>query len=268
MRPLRLALILGLITWSTGCGDKNPTRPTGQAPALTSLAITGDDAVLTGVSASYSVTATLTDGTTRTVTPTWTSSNPGVASVDTAGRLDGRTHGSTNLMASYEGRSASKSVQVINNYGGTWVGRYVIRACADTGELTDHDGGWCQSGPGHVGTVDGIRLTLVQGGKNLSEITGTVGSFRETITGLVTADGRLNVGGTLTERDFDYREVTIAILELGSWETSLDSTGGMTGRWAQDLTFLTGRRGTAHTENEVVTMSRFSSNVLPASAIR
>lgn len=265
MRPFRLVSAIALVTLAMGCGDKNPTRPSGTTAAITGFAITGADAVLTGLSASYTVTATLADGTTRTVTPAWTSSNPGVASVDSAGRLDGRAHGSTNLTASYEGRSASKTVQVVNNYEGTWVGSYVIRACADTGDLTNHDGGWCLGGPGRVGTVDGILLTLVQSGKNLSEITGTVGSFRETITGVVTADGRLNLVGTLTERDFDYAEITIAILQLGQWDTNLDGPGGMTGRWAQDMTFPGGRKGTAHTENELVTMSRRSSNVLPAS---
>jgi hypothetical protein len=251
-----------------GCADKNPTGPSGTTSAPTGLAITGADAVLTGLSAGYTVTATLADGTTRTVTPAWASSNLGVASVDSAGRLDGRTHGSTNLTASYEGRSASKTVQVINNYGGTWVGSYIIRACADAGELTDHDGGWCLGGPGRVGTVDGILFTLVQSGKNLSEITGTVGSFPETITGVVTADGRLNLGGTLTFRDFDDRDVTIATVEVRSWDTNIDATGGMTGHFAEDFKSFTGRVGTAHTENELVTMSRRSLNVPTVSAIR
>ena len=43
----------------------------------------------------------------------------------------------------YQGRSVSRTVQVVNNYGGTWEGTYVVRACTDTGDLTDHDGGWC-----------------------------------------------------------------------------------------------------------------------------
>ena len=91
-------------------------------------AIAGPDAVLTGLSASYSVTATLSDGITGTVRPAWTSSNAEVASVDSGGRVEGRGHGSTNLTASYQGRSVSKTVQVVNNYGGTWEGSYVIRA--------------------------------------------------------------------------------------------------------------------------------------------
>ncbi len=42
----------------------------------------------------------------------------------------------------------------------------------------------------------------------------------------------------------------------------------MTGRFSEDLTFLTGRIGTAHTENELVAMTRLSANTLPASANR
>jgi hypothetical protein len=177
MRPLRLTFVLALVILAMGCGDKNPAGPSGSATGVTGLVITGADALLTGISASYTVTATFADGTARTVTPAWTSSNPGVASVDSAGRLDGRAHGSTNLTASYEGRTVSKIVQVVNNYRGTWDGRYVIRVCTDTRDLTDHDGGWCSSGPGRVGTVDGIRMTLVQSGSNLREIAGTIGSF-------------------------------------------------------------------------------------------
>jgi hypothetical protein len=57
-------------------------------------------------------------------------------------------------------------------------------------------------------------------------------------------------------------------VEVGSWDTNLDGIGGMTGRFSEDLTFLTGRIGTAHTENELVAMTRLSSNTLPASANR
>lgn len=268
MRPFRLVLMLALVTWSMGCGAKNPTGPTGQAPPVTGLAITGGDAVLTGVSATYTVTATLADGTTRTVTPAWTSSNPGAASVDSAGHLDGRAHGSTNLTASYEGRSVSKTVQVVNNYGGTWEGRYVIRACRDTGDLTDHDGGWCRGGPGRVGTVRSITMTLVQGGQNLSDMTRTFPGSRETITGVVTADGRLNLGGTVTERDFDYNDVVLATVQFLAWDMNLDGNNGVAGGWSEDLTSFIGRKGTAHTENEVVTMSRRSSSVQQYSVAR
>jgi hypothetical protein len=252
----------------TGCGDKNPTRPTGSGTGVTDFAITGPDAVLSGLSASYVGTATLADRSTRTVTAAWTSSNPAVASVDGSGRLDARSHGSTTLTATYDGRSVSKPVRVVNNYGGSWVGKYVRRACTDTGDLTNHDGGWCLAGPGRVGAVEGILLKLVQSGNNLSEIAGTIGTYRETMTGTVRPDGRLSLGGTLIVRDYYYDDFIVGTVEVGSWDTNLDGTGGMTGRFSEDLTFLTGRIGTAHTENEFVAMTRLSANTLPASANR
>ena len=172
MHPVRLALAIVSVVLTTGCDGKNPAGPSPPAaPPVTDLVITGVDAVLTGVSTTYTATATLSGGT-RAVTPAWTSSNTNVASVDSDGHLSGRAHGSTDLTASYAGRTASKTVQVVNNYGGTWEGRYVIRACTDSGDLTNRDGGWCRKGPGRVGTVESIRLLLSQTGTNLSEITG------------------------------------------------------------------------------------------------
>ena len=268
MRPVRLICVLALVALTTRCGDKNPTRPSGSGTAVTGLAITGPDAVLTGLSTSYTLTATSADGTTRTVTPVWTSSNPAVASVGAAGLLGGRSHGSTTLTATYEGRSVTKPVQVVNNYGGTWVGKYVRRACTDTGDLTSHDGGWCLAGPGRVGAVEGILVKLVQSGNNLSEIAGTIGTYRETMTGTVGPDGRLSLSGTLIVRDYYYDDFIVGTVQVGSWDTNLDGTGGMTGRFSEDLTFLTGRIGTAHTENEFVAMTRLPSNTLPASANR
>ncbi len=250
-----LAILLAL---TLGCGDKNPTAPSPPGPVRTGLTITGPDALLTGLSANYAATATMTDGTTRAVVPTWTSSNPGVARVDGSGRLESRSHGSTMLTASSGGQSASRTVQVVNNYAGSWTGRFVIRACADTGELTDHDGGFCLAGPGRQGSTGWITLTLVQRGSTLTEITGTIGNYSEPITGEVTADGRLSLSGTVTERDFDDPDFTIATHSLGAWDTKLNGNESMTGRWSDDFTSLVSCLGTAHVEHELVTMTRVS----------
>jgi len=271
MRSVRLVLVAVLVTLAAGCSDKNPGGPSPSAGQIvTALVIGGADAVLTGLSASYTATASFSDGTTRSVTPTWVSSDPRVGTVDSTGRLDGRTHGPTNLSATYLGRDASKTVHVVNNYGGTWAGRYVIRACTDTGDLTDHDGGWCATGPGRVGTVAGIALTLVQSGNTLSEITGTFGYFCGTITGVVSADGRLSLAGTVSMPNENFRacESLIGTLRLGPWDTTLDGTGGMTGGWSQDETYFSFRKGTAHTENELIAMTRTSTSGMPASASR
>jgi hypothetical protein len=199
-----------------------------RSPNCYRLVITGVDTVLTGSVTSYTVTATLSDGTTRTVTPVWTSSDPGVGSVDSTGRLDGRAHGSTNLTASYLGRDTSKMVHVVNNYTGTWNGQYIISTCDDSGDLKDHDGGWCR-GRVRVGTVWYIRLVLSQTASNLSEISGTLGladvNVGDKITGVVTADGRLSLTGTLHIHDF-YGEFLLGTVQIQTWDTNLSGPAG------------------------------------------
>lgn len=192
-----------------------------------------------------------------------------MASVDASGRLEGRMHGSTILTATFEGRSSTKSVQVVNNYGGRWEGRYVVRACRDTGELVDHDGGWCLAGYERAGSILGIGMTFVQGGPDLSDVTGTLSFYTGTLTGRVGANGRLTLGGSLTYFTYyDYPIIALGTLQVGPWDTTLDGTDGMTGRWSSLFTSLVGRRGTVHTENELLTMARASTSVRPPSAIR
>ena len=177
MAAFRLALVIVITAFATACnGKSNPAAPT--APAATDLTIIGVDAVRTGLVTNYTVTATLSDGTKREVTATWTSSNTGVASVDSAGRLVGVAHGSTDLTASHEGRSVSKTVQVVNNYDGHWEGTYVVTACNDSGIYRDGvygppytDVPWCQAFD-RVGSVHSITLNLSQGGGNQSVIRG------------------------------------------------------------------------------------------------
>ena len=172
-----------------------------------------------------------------------------------AGHLDGRAHGRATLTARFDATTATKSVQVVNNYAGSWTGRFVIRACTDTGELTDHDGGFCLAGPGRLGSTGWITLTLVHG-STPGEVTGTIGSYSEPITGTVTADGRLSLSGTVTERDFNDPDFTIATHSLGTWDTKLHGSDGMTGRWSDDFTSLVSCLGTAHIEHELLTMTR------------
>jgi hypothetical protein len=261
MAVLRLALVIVISVFAIVCdGKSNPAAPT--APAVTNLSISGVDTVRTGLSTTYTVTATLSDGTTRAVTPTWTSSSTDVASVDSAGRLVGVAHGSTILTASHEGGSVSKTVQVVNNYEGDWIGTYVVRACTDSGDLTNRDGGWCRSGPGRVGSVGPIRLALSQSGSNLSDITGTVAASDAggNITGLVTPDGRLSlVGGPFSVLDWEGTLI-LSTWQILAWDTNLTGPGVMTGNWSQDCASVYFRIGNAKMANEFLTMTKTSTS--------
>jgi hypothetical protein len=147
-----------------------------------------------------------------------------------------------------------------------WSGRYIIRACKDSGVFTDgifvgggfDDVPWCQGHTG-IGSERSFALTLFQTGSNYNVIRATFGpecdSFvgSGTISGVVTADGRLNLEGTLKVLDWFCHPD--ADLQLSGWDTSLNGVGSMTGRWAQNFT-INGREGSAHEEVELVTMSR------------
>jgi hypothetical protein len=260
MSLLKLASALALVILAMACGSKNPSTPTG--PTVTGLAITGPDAVLTGVSTGYNVTARLADGTSRAVTPTWSSSNPEVATVDSAGELEGRTHGSTTLTAASEGQTVSKTVHVVNNYGGTWEGRFTVKGCDATPP------GVCAAQEVDFFDFD-ITLQISQTGTDQSDINAMLKlpSFfegRANVRGRVSADGRLNLTGTsdLT----DDRGTTWATFTVGAWDTTL-TNGAMTGRWAQRINTVR-PASTEYTENELVTMNRIGNATAGAMRVR
>jgi len=254
MRPLRLALALVVVAVAMGCDGKNPTAPTGPAPTV--LAITGADAVLTGLSTSYTVTTRLADGTLKTATATWSSSNPEIATVDGAGRLEGRTHGSVTLTASSRGQTVSKTIRVVNNYGGTWAGSFVVKRCdAPLNSCAAKEVDWFSFE---------ISLSLSQTGTDLSDIKATLqipswfDGARASINGSVSSDGRLNLAGS---SELTSHRRTWGTFTMEAWDTAL-SDGAMTGRWAQRLDHLQPSPPyTEYMENELLTMKLVSSTV-------
>lgn len=239
-----------------GGGDKSPSAPSPPAqttpatPTVTSLRIEGLDAIRTGFFADYTATATLSNGTTQTVTPTWTSSNSSIAGVDSNGRLTGFNHGSITLTATHQGASATKNVSIVINFGGTWSGRYVIRVCDQSGAFAAIR--YCQN-LGGVGSQGPMGLSLTQAGNDRTQITGAIsfGTLTGNVTGNVTGDGRLVLGSNFTVTSsgitFTFR--------IGGWETRVSGASNMTGRWADNLAAI-GVAGNAYTENEIVTLTR------------
>ena len=265
MYPVRLAFVIVSIAAATGCSDTNPAGPSRPAEStVTDVVISGIDTIRTGASTTYTATVILSDGTTRTVAPIWASSDSSVARVEGVGRLDGLAHGSITLTASYNGRNASKTVQVVNDYAGVWDGRYAVRVCNASGLYRDV--GSCQ-GAGSVGSLWSIRLTLSQNGGNQNEITGTLqfdaGIPGEKVTGVVTAGGRLNLRGTWNIMGWDSEDV-FATMQVDAWETNFSGPGRMTGRWAQNEVLVGRYTGNLYQENELVTMTRVGQSAEPA----
>jgi hypothetical protein len=242
-----------------GSDSDNNGAPT-PTTTTTGLSITGQDAIRTGFFANYTATATLSNGTTQTVTPSWTSSNPGIASVDTAGRVNGNAHGSVNLSASYQGLTASKNVNVVQNYGGTWTGTYRMNKCDQAGVFSQVR--WCQE-LGGVGATLPFSLGLSQSGNNRDVIDGilALGSIAGNVSGSVSGDGRLVIGGTYSVTD---EGITFNIT-IGGWDTRASPGDSMTGGWAQSLT-ATGAPGNAYQENQIVAVNHTSQQVTTSAA--
>jgi Bacterial Ig-like domain (group 2) len=257
--------LVALIVTACG-GDSSPSAPSPTtaapaAPTVSALRIEGPDALRTGVSVGYTATATLSNGTTQTVTPTWSSSSSSIAAVDSSGRVTGQSHGQATLTATHQGVSTAKAVSVVANFGGQWSGVYVMKACDQSGVFATIE--YCQ-GLGPVGSAGPIALSLTQGGNDQSQLSGAIsfgGSVTGSVTGNVTADARMVIGATF---NIVGSGVTFT-LRVGGWESRLSGPSSMTGRWADNLTAV-GVTGNAYTENELQAMVRSSLAQVPSSA--
>jgi Bacterial Ig-like domain (group 2) len=221
MRETRFALAATLIVFVTACGGHNPTAPGDAVPGATGLAIAGADAILSGVPTSYTASATFSDRTTRAVAPGWTSSNPAVATVDANGRVEGRSHGSFVLTASYAGHDVSKTVQVINNYGGRWGGQQRVTSCEETGDY--HGCRWVST-PG----IYLLSIDIAQDTSNPREVVIKALNLR----GTVTDDGRLSLSG-VTRLVGDDEVTEVGILER-QWDVSLSAADAVAGHVDED----------------------------------
>jgi hypothetical protein len=202
-----------------------PTAPSPIPPSVTGITIGGPDAVRTGFAADYTVTASLSDGSSQDVTASasCTSSDPSVASIAAPCHLTGTKHGSTTLTVSSQGRTMSKAVNVVTNYGGSWTGEYQVTTCDAAGIFRDW--GWCEEL-----YQSNFSLILTQSGSGQDQISGTIslGGPRVTVSGNVTNDGRLLLSGN--------NVIGTDQFIIGGWSTIADTVLGglaqqMSGGW-------------------------------------
>jgi hypothetical protein len=110
IRPLvAMVFVLGSSLLGMACGSSTPTA----ASAVSSMSINGA-APGVGATSQFTATATLSDGTTEDVTSlaTWSSSDPGAASVSAGGVVTGVGSGTAVVTATYSMITASLQVTV------------------------------------------------------------------------------------------------------------------------------------------------------------
>jgi hypothetical protein len=175
-------LALGL----AACGSKS----TPIAPATVAAVAVNGTAPGVGASALFSATATLSDGTTQTVTSqaTWTSSNTSVATVG-AGTVSGLAPGESDITATYQNVTGRVHVTVVSA---------VIATYTVTGTATDGTSG---------GALPNIDIQASDSaGKTLSTKTGSAGTY--TIGGL--AGGTVSVTAAATSYESATQTVALS----------------------------------------------------------
>lgn len=254
LKPILLGSITVLLA---GCDSSSPTAPTTPpapaAPTVTSVTVTGLDAIRTEFFSTFVATANMSNGTTQAATnATWSSDNTAVATVGASGEVSGIANGNATISATFNGVRGSKPVRIVANFGGDWSGTYRVAKCDESGGFRTL--GWCST-VGVVGAVLPMSMSLSQSGPGRDQIGGTLalGAFGGNITGNVTGDGRLVLGGS-----FNINAGTAVIaFTIGGWETRLSSTTGMSGGWAHTLQ-ATGLSGNAYQENTIVALAHLT----------
>ncbi len=254
-----IVMLLGM----AACGDQ-PTAPTAAPAPSAALTIIGPETIRTGSPTVYTAA-----GRTMTVRPTWTSSDPITAAVDADGSVTGRVHGSITLTATYQGATTSKTIDVVNDYGGEWAGTSIVRLC--DGSVTPYTWGWATCNvfyggavSGAVGTSHEITLQLSRSPQDVRQMTGWLDMRRTMqswagvydlddfaffpLKGNVANDGRLILAG-----GFSIEPPTAETIVVGGWDTRLSAPGEMRGGWALDFRTPAGR---IYWETELVRMTR------------
>jgi hypothetical protein len=160
-------------------------------------------------------TATLSDGTTQTVTPVWTIDDPRVASVDSAGRVTTVAPGAATVVATFEAQTARMPLRVTPNFNGVWSGSYRQVAC-DAPDTTACRTNQLAPPPDQRLTARFQQRASIVTGRLEFLSNGQVGTAVD-VLGAVTLDGRLELDGAQIAANADGR--------LVGWRSSLEQPG-------------------------------------------
>lgn len=181
--------LVALALLGPGCGDSSNSG-TGTSTQASGILTINAPADVIKCGACQPFTATYTrGGVTQTVTPTWRTDNTAVATIDTSGQLTPIAHGDVTVLADYQEARASKMVHVVNDYGVTWYGNYLITRCAASGAFARW--GWCDPDGFAEGQTLLMAMELQQ---DRDRVTGTfwLGGSNGPFTGSVASGGNLS----------------------------------------------------------------------------
>jgi hypothetical protein len=161
---MKKVLIFVLLAAVWGCGGKDsPTAPS-TPPAPTNITINGPDTVTLGATATYTASSS---------TCSWNTTEGYIATV-AAGVVSGNQSGQTTLYCEQQGVRGSKTIRVLPNYQGNWIGSYAVTGCSQTGSFSSIN--FCSNYPTDRVFPTSARLTQsgtsVSGTFDLGQITG------------------------------------------------------------------------------------------------
>ena len=221
-RTLGLIIAAGLCLAACGGGSPSSPTPPPSTATVTGVTLSALDVVKLNNPQRLTLTATMSDGTTRAVQGTWQSSDQSIAIVAVDGLVTPVASGEVDISVQHEGHRADRRLRVVPDYAGAWDGTYRVYNCTDSG---DWEGVCDDEDPN-----DQWDLDLVFTQTNAS-VTGTVEALADAtvqVTGEITTNGRLAASWTL-EAVFDGERYVIKILE---WDTlAFESNRLMNGRF-------------------------------------
>ncbi len=114
VRSLMPVLLVAAALATAGCPDDSGDEIIEPTTTLTSVSVTGGNAVTAGQTLQLTATANFSNNTTQnvTTTATWQSSNTGVATVSTGGLATGVAPGSADIRATFQSVTGTAALQV------------------------------------------------------------------------------------------------------------------------------------------------------------
>jgi hypothetical protein len=121
---MRAWTLLGALACSWNCGQ---SAPSSHVTAIT--IVPGRDALYVGEAADFRAVGSLSDGTTREVTGTWTVSGSALVQEAIPSRVRGARLGSASVLFTGESVSAARPLDVVDDLRGEWKGTLHYETC-------------------------------------------------------------------------------------------------------------------------------------------